>query len=201
MKGERVMLLVLSFLMISVCIGVGFAEDYYSGSTSHTDDIKMTYITMDMANQDNPYEVPFHFENITYYRDRIIDGNGTTGYTDTYRSHSKESDVVKFIIVSTETDDPPVASLKIRIAEMSDIETITIQFFSDPSCQESTKITNPITLAVGTDKNVTPLNTDSLNTNTDYYCKATMTLKLPETAGDQTNEASFTLVFTATAAS
>ena len=194
MKGKDSILLALSIVMLIACIGVGSATDF-NGSTSSTADITPTYILINVG--EDPTQSPFVFQGITYYRDRAITVDETTGQdtvVDTYRYNSSTTDPIKFGIASTESGSIS-STLKIRLAQACSNATIAIRFFEDQSCTEQGAVTELIVLSTD---DCTPI---TLDTNRDYYCKVTLTLNDSSITAVLSGTVSFSLVFMATASS
>ena len=225
-------LLVLSVAAVIGCIfGVGYASEY-TATTSNTDNtLQATYMVLELNDNAVTSECTFNFDDLVYYRDRAVIG-GTI--SDVYRFVSAESDMVKVWIKSTPTDEvdttmtvrlrDPVDTLPVLGEENGqpvtvyvDVATIVLQFYHYVDLTEDdidngdwVPYGDPVTMTDDDKPVSTGQSPKVFTTDTEYRCKATITLSDEalnvaiygvdsQHPGNGTGEISFDIIFTATA--
>ena len=137
MKNAASVLLVTAMVMVTVCIGSGAAMEYSASTLNTNNSLQATYIVLELNdNGVTPQQGTFQFDNLVYYRDRVVT---SAGVVNTYYSTSIDSDPVKVFIRST--GDAPSGSMPLTVklnAAVTDA-TIQIQFFTDQACTQPVK--------------------------------------------------------------
>ena len=211
MRSTASVLLVAAMVMVTVCIGAGVAKDYSASTDNSGNSLQANYIVLELNdNGVTPQQGTFQFDNLVYYRDRIVTSSGVV---DIYTSTSIDSDPVKVFIRSTGSAPSGNMPLTVKLNSAVNDATIKIQFFTDQACTQPYPVP-----AQGQDPTIITLTmteqtVGSFAADTDYWCKISVTVitSVLDTAltpsaaeqrpGDGKGSISFGVTFMATAES
>lgn len=164
-------------------VGVGYGLEY-SGSSLNTDNtLNVIYMKYKLNDQDT---CTFEFDDITYYRDRDINGHVT------YKYNTTESAKMNLWIEGTGAKNVQNIEAKVKLAEAQSTADISLQMYSDEAC--TTKLGSAIPL---TDDYATI--PDIQVTDNVYWCKISVTLKETVLEAQPSDALVFDVVFYATA--
>ncbi|MBO5599931.1 MAG: hypothetical protein J5897_02690 [Candidatus Methanomethylophilus sp.] len=194
---ETLTILSVAIVVTMAFVGVGYGLEY-SGSSLNTDNsLNVTYMKFQLNDEDT---CTFVFDDITYYRDRAVDG------TVTYKHTTAESAAMKLWIEGTGAIGVDTVA-KVKLAEAQSIADITLKIYSNEACTgecEEVLLTHeyktlPVDLKTST------------GDNSVYWCKISVALKdivlegsdgqdgSPELEAQPSGTLKFDVVFYATA--
>lgn len=198
MHDKGLVLIALSIAMVMACVGVGYAVEYSASTDNSNNPIETNYIILELKDNGFTSQNTFVFDDIVYYRDRVVIGNTVT---DTFKCATGQSDMVKVYLRHTPSTDEveTVMSVKlnqslgtIQVEETGNSEpvmvnipiaTLVLQFYwDDPEdgTDDWVEYGNPINMSTiaqyvtvgdGPEAGYAIFNID-----TEYMCQATITL-------------------------
>ena len=180
---ETVAILSVAIVVSMAFVGVGYGLEYSGSSLNSDNSLNVTYMKFKLNDEDT---CTFVFDDITYYRDRAVDGTVTYKYTST------ESAPMKLWIEGTGAMGVDTTA-QVKLAEAQSVADISLKIYSDETCTvmmgeiplNNTYATIPVDLK-------TSVGDDSV-----YWCKINVQLKdvILEGAEDVVAQPSGTLTF------
>jgi len=194
------MLLALSMAAVMACVGVGYAAEYTASTENTNNSLQATYMLLKLNDnavqngQSATANCSFVFSDLVYHRDMTVTSSASPviGYT----SVTATSQVVKVFIEHTPSAVTPTVST-VSLNEPHTEASITLQFYTDQAC--TTTYGNPIVLTA--QDQTLPKTLPNLNTDTEYWCKATIVISdatldsVNDRTGDPTKHGSGTITF------
>lgn len=225
MNGKATILIAASIALVMACVGIGYAVEYSASTVNSNNSLHSTYIEISLEGHSQTVMHTFVFDDLVYYRDRTVVGNTVT---DVYKSTTAESMASMFLWRTPA--DVIETTLAVKLAEPikgipSDTEvddvsgepiyydaaSVTLQFYRyDSSTQSWVVYGDAISMSTAEAQVKQGDSAAIFDTNTEYYCKATVTVSNPALdaslygIGDQpspggVSTVSFGVVFIATA--
>ena len=159
----KAMAIIFAIAAVSAAfIGAGYAFDYYGTTSSHSQDVDVKYVVVEINDNTSGSLVnTFHFAGPKAYADTTIPGSTT------YRTvaYTETSNAAKVEITGANTAS---VSMKVSLAQpLPTGATATIQFYNADQSQ-----TVGPSVALSTSETVVT----TLTTATEYYCKITLTM-------------------------
>ncbi|AMH94377.1 transmembrane protein [methanogenic archaeon ISO4-H5] len=180
---ETLTILSVAIVVSMAFVGVGYGLEYSGSSLNSDNSLNVTYMKFKLNDEDT---CTFVFDDITYYRDRAVDGTVTYKYTST------ESAPMKLWIEGTGAMGVDTTA-QVKLAEAQSVADISLKIYSDETCTvmmgeiplNNTYATIPVDLK-------TSVGDDSV-----YWCKINVQLKdvILEGAEDVVAQPSGTLTF------
>lgn len=196
MRGASLLMAVSIAMVVACMCSAGYAADFSATTVNTDNNLSSNYIELELNDSSGSAGCMFTFSDLVYMRDKTVTSNGVVT---SYKSNTATSDRANLYIDSV-GESPGTASTVVRLTSAVAGATIVFQLYSDYNC--TTAVGNPITLTTS-DQSLGDLTTD-----TDYYCKVTITLEwsvldqaMDGVPGDGTGSVSFGLTFTSTAVS
>ena len=190
MNHETVAMACAAIVVSMVIVGVGYGIEYAASTYNADNTLDIVYMEFRLNDQGSS---TFTFGEdpeqgtgpIAYYRDRAVDG------TITYRSNTIESNTMKLNIVGVgATHVNTVATVKLAAAQTA--ADITMQIYTNEAC--TVPYGGPITLTAAESQI-----TGGLTTDTNYWCKLTVTVKTATLDAAPSGSIQFDVVFYAVA--
>ena len=188
MKNKGMMLLAFSIAMVMVCVGVGYATEFSASTDNSNNSFSSTYMVLKLNEGAGETSYTFTFNGPAYYRDTSVTSAGSSSV---YKSYTMVSDRVWMFIDGTEAN-PIATSLTVSLTSTVSNADLTIQFYDDAECTLPHENRGPFTLTT-TDQSV-----GSFNTDTNYFCKVTVTMKTTAIDAAPSGNVSFGLTFIST---
>ena len=159
----KAMAIVFAIAAVSAAfIGAGYAFDYYGTTTSHSQDVDVKYIVVEINDNTSGSLVnTFRFAGPEAFADTTIPGSTT------YRTpeYTETSNAAKVEITGANTATVP---MKVQLAQaLPSGATATLQFYN---ADQSQTVGPSVTLSTSETAVTT------LNTATEYHCKVTLTM-------------------------
>lgn len=197
MKSIGSILLVVSIVMVATCMGAGYAAEYSASSVNSGNTLSSTYMIIEYndnaivsgnSGSATTYGT-FTFSDIVYYRDVVIssEGNSTN-----YKSYEKTSDPVK-VFIDHHPSETVGTSMTVKLTSAVQDATLVIQYYDDQACTIVHDNGSPITLTT------TDQSAGVFDTNTEYYCKLTLTMSTSTLSTTPAGTVTFGISMTATA--
>ncbi len=182
----KAMAIIFAIAAVSAAfIGAGYAFDYYGTTTSHSQDIDVKYVVVEVnGNTSGSLINTFHFLGPAYYTDTSVPGSTTYRTVD----HNETSQAVQIRVTGANTTS---VTMSVKLANsLPSGATAKIQFYN----ADQSQTVGPETTITTTDTNVT-----ALTVGTIYYCKVTLSIAGQTTFNPTSSDIDLDVTFTASA--